>query len=338
VTEVLVLTDGVPGHDRSSEGVIAALSRLRPVRARWLGVAEVRPRSRRLARVCATFAPPERFLAARVRLAPERVAPAFRPGLEAWPERADVVVSTGPATAAANIAAARRLSARSLYCGFPKWPVTGFSLILSPVPSRSRRVVVTPRPTSVDGEALPAPRPLATPGDRTIALLFGGDTKHHSYTLAEVDTLATRLSAVLAARTTWSLLAFDSRRTEPRLFDRLQNAMAPFGERVRMHRYQDGGMASNAAAFQADLVIVTADSLSMTTEALASSRPTLVAAADSYIGPARDRAEFESLARAGRIGRITFGALDPAALEATPMPPRQSQPESLARLLSSHGF
>jgi hypothetical protein len=249
-----------------------------------------------------------------------------------------VVVSTGPATAAANIAAARRLSARSLYCGFPKWPVTGFSLILSPVPSRSPRVAFTPRPTSVDGKMLPAPRPLAAPGERMIALLFGGDTKHHCYSPAEMDTLAESLSAILAARPRWSLLAFDSRRTAATLFDRFQDAMAPLGERVRIHRFAHSGVASNAPAFRADLALVTADSLSMTTEALAASRPTLVAAAEKYVGPARDRAELEWLARAGRIGRTTFATLDITALETTPVPPRQSQPEALARLLSSHGF
>ena len=198
---MLVLTDGVPGHDRSSEGVLAALARLGPTRARWLGIAEVRPTSRRIARLCARVLRPDRFLAERVRIAPERVAERFGPALADWPERADFVLSTGPSTAAANIAAARRLSARNIYCGFAKWPVTGFSLILSPVPSRARRVALAPRPSTVDAEALPPPRPLAGPGTRTIALLFGGETKHYAYTAEDMDALATRLGTILAERT-----------------------------------------------------------------------------------------------------------------------------------------
>lgn len=336
--DVLVLTDGVPGHDRASEGIVEALSRLGPVSARWLGIEEVRPRSRRLARLAASLSDPARFLGTRVRPAPDRVAPRFRPALEAWPERADVVVSTGPATAAANIAAARELSARNIYCGFPKWPVRGFSVILSPVPSRSQAVVLAPRPSTVDGSALPAPRPLAAPGPRIIALLFGGESKHYAYSAADMDTLARRLAAILAARPEWSVVAFDSRRTAARLFDRFADALVPLRERVRVHRFAEGGLSSNAAAFEADAVIVTADSLSMPSEAVAAGRPTLVAAADAYRGPRRDEAEFDALAKKGLIRRVTFGGLDVAALEAAPLPPRRSQPEALARLLASRGF
>jgi len=335
---VLVLTDGVPGHDRSSEGVLAALARLGPTRARWLGIAEVRPTSRRIARLCARVLRPDRFLAERVRIAPERVAERFGPALADWPERADFVLSTGPSTAAANIAAARRLSARNIYCGFAKWPVTGFSLILSPVPSRARRVALAPRPSTVDAEALPPPRPLAGPGTRTIALLFGGETKHYAYTAEDMDALATRLGTILAERTDWSLLAFDSRRTRADLFDRLARALSALGPRAAIHRFADGGLGSNAAAFEADAILVSADSLSMIHEAVAAGRPTVVLSASAYRPPRRDRAEIDALARSGNVGQETLDGLTTATLAGAPLPPRASEPARLTRLLARHGF
>ena len=335
---VLVLSDGVAGHDRSSEGVVAALTRLRPVKAQWLGIREIKPRSRRLARLSASIIDPGDFLSRRVRLAPERVAPRVHPACDTWPDSADVVVSTGPSTAAGNIAAARWLGAKSLYCGFPKWPVTGFTLVLSPVASGMHRVVFTPRPTTIDGAVLPAPRPLADDAPRTLALLFGGETKHYTYTNADMDRLSARLSAILEARAAWSLLVYDSRRTTAARFDRLTEPLSRFGHRVSIHRFGTHGVASNADAFRADIVIVTADSLSMATEAIASGRPTIVAAAGDYRGPRRDRAEFAALAGAGHIRRARFGDLDPALLDATPRPPQLSRPRALADLLSDRGF
>ncbi|MBJ3777481.1 ELM1/GtrOC1 family putative glycosyltransferase [Acuticoccus mangrovi] len=339
MTDVLVLTDGVAGHDRASDGVLAALSRHHTTEAGWLGIAEVRPRSRRIARTCAALGAPEAFLSRNTLLAPDRVAPTFASRrLADWPARADIVLSTGPSTAAANIAAARKYGARNIYCGFAKWPVLGFSMILSPVVSRSPHVAFAPRPTRIDADALPRPRHLVDGQERRIALLFGGETKHYAYTERDMDALAEACRALLEARPTWSLVVFDSRRTASRLFDRVASALAPLAPRATVHRFTDGGIASNAEAFSADIVLVSADSLTMVTEAIAAGRPTLVVRADAYRGPDRDVRELADLAAARMIGRTTFGKLDLAALHATPMPTTISQPAALSALLQSKGF
>ena len=57
---------------------------------------------------------------------------------------ADLVISTGPRTAAANIAVARRLGAKNVYFGLSQWPSDRFfSLLLTPerrTPSSARRL------------------------------------------------------------------------------------------------------------------------------------------------------------------------------------------------------
>jgi uncharacterized protein len=102
----LLLADGKPGHYHQSEGVIAAIGRLRPVTTVRL---EVRRR----------FVVPTRTLAQLVNLG---VSPAlilrlgFGIRTEALPT-ADVVVSAGGETLAANAAAAKLLGVPNVFCG-----------------------------------------------------------------------------------------------------------------------------------------------------------------------------------------------------------------------------
>ncbi len=102
----LLLADGKPGHYHQSEGVLAAIGRLRPVTTIRL---EVRRR----------FVVPTRTLAQLVNLG---VSPALilRLGFGIRADRlpaADVVVSAGGETVAANAAAAKLLGAPNIFCG-----------------------------------------------------------------------------------------------------------------------------------------------------------------------------------------------------------------------------
>ncbi|MEM9224286.1 MAG: ELM1/GtrOC1 family putative glycosyltransferase [Pseudomonadota bacterium] len=336
---VLVLSDGVPGHDRSSLGVVAALKDRHDLATNWLRISENKPRSRRMARVAAALSEPERWLAKGVSLGPNIAADGIggEGVLHDWPPRADIVVSTGPSTAAANIAAARRYGARNIYCGFPKRPVLGYSLILSPVPSRSASVALTARPSEINAENLLEPRELARDEDRTVAVLFGGESKHYSYTAQDMETLADSLRAVLQDAATWECHVYDSRRTNDRTFAAFATAVAD-EPRIALHRFVDGGLGSNSAAFDADAVIVTADSLSMMTEALAAGRPTHVVRAETYRGPPRDQGEIARLSADGLVARSTFADFTLEGLMATPTPPRVSRVAELSALLAQRGF
>lgn len=337
--DVLVLTDGVAGHDRASDGILAALARLGPVRDRWLGVAEHRPASRRIARVAAAFMPPAPYLARNVCLSPDRVAAALEGrAVAGWPDRADVVVSTGPATAAMNVAAARRYGASNVYYGFPKVPHLGFTLLLSPVPSRCSGVVLAPRPSRIDAADLPPPRPVSTDGARTLALLVGGDTKHYRYSADDMAVLGHAVVGLLGRHPGWSLAVYDSRRTSAAPFGAFVAATEPLRPRVALHLFARGGAFSNASAYGADFIIVTADSLSMISEAIAAGRPTLVVRPAAYAAPARDRDELRTLARENLVATATLGEIGEDVIAATPRPPATSQIASLAGLLAARGF
>ena len=102
----LLLADGKPGHYHQAEGVIAAIGRLRPVTTVRL---EVRRR----------FVVPTRTLAAARqprRLPGADPAPGLRHPRGSLPA-ADVVVSAGGETLAANAAAAKLLGAPNIFCG-----------------------------------------------------------------------------------------------------------------------------------------------------------------------------------------------------------------------------
>ncbi len=107
---------------------------------------------------------------------------------------------------------------------------------------------------------------------------------------------------------------------------------------MKIVRYAQSGLASNADAFECDIVLVTADSLSMVTEAVAAGRPTLVISPDAYTGPRRDQRELEALQAQRLIARTTFGELGRETLFSPPFPPAQSRPAALGALLQTRGF
>ena len=104
--DALLLSDGKPGHYHQAEGVIAALARLRPVTTTRL---EVRRR----------FVVPTRTLLQLVNTgAPAAGILRLGYGLRAHElPSADVVVSAGGETLAANAAAAKVLGAANIFCG-----------------------------------------------------------------------------------------------------------------------------------------------------------------------------------------------------------------------------
>ncbi|UOM36993.1 ELM1/GtrOC1 family putative glycosyltransferase [Acuticoccus sp. I52.16.1] len=326
MTRVIVLTDGVAGHDRTSAGILAALEHHHTLEARWIPMREKRPMSRRLHRLAAALRAPKPWIARNVDLA------------EPLPESADIVVSTGPSTAATNIAVARAIGARNIYCGFPKRPQLGVTALLTPVPTKARCAVFAPRPTDIDAATLRRPVPLREPGPHRIALLMGGDSKHYAYTERDMLTLARALGEILAGEPEWTLVAYDSRRTSTKLFETFADALGDVGGRVKIVRYAEAGLASNAGAFECDLILVTADSLSMVTEAVASARPTLVIAPDLYTGPRRDMNEIEALRAQRLVARACFGELSARALQTPPSPPAQSRPAALSALLRARGL
>jgi len=342
---VLILSDGVPGHDRSSLGILTALTKHRHVKAEVLPIRERRRFSRRAKRALAGLMPFGLFWKMFYRVG-ERTSPFLQlPVVRDIPaDPVDLVITTGPRTAAANIAIARRLKARNVFFGFSKWPSDGFYTVLL-TPERRRphpHHAYALRPSEVDASELPEARPIAPNGtQRRASLLFGGQSKHYDYTVADLELLAERIIA-LAQQSPWlAWTLFDSRRTPKGAFDRLVELVEATGAPVDFVRFAESGLLSNKSAFRSDLVLVTADSMSMLAESIAARRPTGILFADNYKPPQRDAVEQHAMIADKRAFTVTFSGLTPEALTTgaaglEPLP--TSQLEALYETLVRYGI
>jgi mitochondrial fission protein ELM1 len=342
---VLLLSDGVAGHDRSSLGILAAISKHRAVHASVLPVRERSRFSRRMKRLLAGVLPYELFwsLFYRVEGSASPANPLPLAG-EIGASPVDLVISTGPRTAAANIAIARRLRARNVYFGTSRWPTDAlFTLLLTserlkPHPRRARVL----RPSELDASQLPEARSLAGNGDvRRAAILFGGQSKHYVYTMADMELLAERLISVSRELPWLHWTFYDSRRSPEAEIDRLSELVGASGAAVEFVRFAEHGLLSNSEAFRSDLVLVTADSMSMLAESIAARRPTGILFADGYRPPRRDAVEHKAMiaerkAFATGFSDLTAQTLRAGTAELAVIGP--SQLDTLYEALVAHGI
>ncbi len=342
---ILILSDGVAGHDRSSLGILTALQRHRTVDARVLSIRETRRLSRRLKRTLAGIMPFDRFWKTFYRIggepSPFNPLPVTR---EIPQDPVDLVITTGPRTSAANIAMARHLRAKNVYFGFSKWPSDGFYTVL--LTSEQRRPhphrAYTLRPSELDGTELPEARPLVANGtERHASILFGGQSKHYDYTMADMEQLAARLTALTRDLPWLKWTFFDSRRSPEQEIDHLVELTKASGAPIEFVRFAERGLLSNNPAFTSDLVLVTADSMSMLAESIASRRPTGILFADRYKPPERDAIEHRAMMADRRAFPVTYSGLTAktlldgvAGLEPLPA----SQLEMLYESLARHGI
>jgi hypothetical protein len=83
---------------------------------------------------------------------------------------------------------------------------------------------------------------------------------------------------------------------------------------VEFVRFAERGLLSNNPAFRSDLVLVTADSMSMLAESIASRRPTGILFADRYKPPKRDAIEHTAMITDRRAFPLRFSGLTADAL------------------------
>jgi mitochondrial fission protein ELM1 len=146
--------------------------------------------------------------------------------------------------------------------------------------------------------ALPAPR---------VALLLGGPPRAEGMDAGTATAIATKVVGFAG-----SVLATGSRRTGHTAEDAVAAAIAPLPH--HLHRWGDGGANPYAGMLAwADAVVVTGDSVSMLSEALATAAPVFIADPGG-LGP-RHRLLHESLIAAGQA-RMLADAPAPFAREA----------------------
>lgn len=312
---IIALSDGRPGHFSATAGMLEALAALTAAEVVRL---EVRLRAKALRPLLATAL---RLVA---RLPAGRRAGAARRALalgyradRPWPARAEAVVSTGGDTLYANALLARATGARNLFCGSLRGVDPGeFTRVVTNRSADDPHAI----PTAVVLETAPMPKPPPRPApagaDRPplVAVLVGGDGGGYAWREADWRALAATLEA--ADRAGLRLLLTTSRRTTPAAEALLAEAAAGWRHLERAvfwHRRPEKTVADFLA--RADLILVTADSATMITEAVLAGRPVLLLAPAEARPPARYRRFLDQLVADGRAAMLEPGAgiPDPAS-------------------------
>lgn len=267
---IAVLTDGRAANRAQALGLAQALAARLPARVE-----------------AATWAPPHLLdrlpsaLLARLPLAPPAVA-------------ADLAIGAGRR---GNLAAAllRRRGVRAVAVLDPHLPHRCFDAVVlpehdGPAPPGTLRTLGALHGLSAAGIAA-APRPFPDlPGPR-LAVLLGGPSRSARFGAAEAEALL----ADLARFRGWSLLATASRRTPQALLPRLRAAIPAL--------WLWDGTGPNpypGLLAVADAVLVTADSVSMASEAAATGRPVFVS---GLAGAGPKQAAFHAALAARGIAR-----------------------------------
>jgi uncharacterized protein len=272
----LLLSDGRPGHYHRAEGILAAIARLRPVetmrlaahRRRWI---------------------PGRLLASLTNadvIAPARLLK-LGYGIDATSfSRAELVVSAGGNTIAANIAAAKLLRVPNIfYGGLRQFRPEHFALILTSYggdAARARHRMTPLMPVPLDPDRFPRVAEIAigpTRPPRMAGLLVGGNSGTFRYQPHEWRQLLEFIAqSYMQHGTRW--IVSNSRRTPPEFSDeiarRSHDAAGPIGCFIDVRAQGPGSLQQLFT--QAEVVVCTADSSSMITEAVWLRRPAIAVA------------------------------------------------------------
>jgi hypothetical protein len=267
----LLLSDGRPGHYHLSDGIVAAIGRKRPVELVRVDVRRGPWPGRLLAAVTNQDWPPQHIL--------RLVYGIKADGLP----RADVIVSAGAETLAANVAAARLLGAPNIFYGSLRaFRETDFALNLTsyaPAESATRQVMAL-KPSPLDPDTLP-PRPeRAKPGPNAppavVGLLIGGNSGSFRYEQPDWESLF-RLVRAMHARHGTRWIISNSRRTGDGVSDLFAAAArgpgGPVLEFIDVRRHGAGTLRS--VFERAEIIVCTEDSSSMLSEAIATRLPVL---------------------------------------------------------------
>ncbi len=324
---VLVLSDGKPGHENQSAGVVPDGVGIRSFRV------EYRSKASRY----------RAWAAARVAMLSSLLAGAFPwgglirhadrlAGLAA--EMPDAILSTGSGPAPVNLLLARRLNRPAITCMTPSVGLSGFQLALVPRhdhPPQSDHIVTTiGAPNLVDsarlveqGQAFRQRHNL--PDGPFVVLLMGGDAAHFAIG-PDTGVAILRGALALARELGMRLLVTTSRRTP----EQTEAAMATVAESAPECAYFCRGRTDPERVVPgmlalAALALVTEDSVSMVSEAASSNARVVAVAVERKGGtpPRRHEAVLSTLARDGYVARADAEHLAAVGAEwmASPPPP-----------------
>jgi mitochondrial fission protein ELM1 len=223
-----------------------------------------------------------------------------RPGSPIAPPWPDIAIASGR-RAVPYLRAVKRFSRRRCFTIFLKDPRTGAGaadFIWVPAHDRLRApnvmtTLVSPHKVSADALAearRSPPAPIAALPAPRVAVLVGGDSRHHRFKPEDIGRLADSLDRLAASGV--ALMGSRSRRTSPALAEAVGQVFARHGG-----WWWDGHGPNPYLALlaHADAIVATADSVNMIGEAAATGVPVLV---------------FEPTGGHGKIGKFLNGLAD----------------------------
>jgi uncharacterized protein len=328
----LLLSDGKPGHQRQAEGILAAIGRLRAVattslivRRRW-----VVP-SRTLAR-CVNLGMPASLILRIGYGIPSASLP-----------RADLIVSAGGETLAANVAAAKLLCAPNVFSGrLRRMRPERVSVLLVSLDRLATHdnclvclppsPVVPPRPAGVQKLGADSP-------PRRVGVLIGGNSGTYRYRAEDWRRLTDFLRAThRASAIRW--LATTSRRSGTRIAEQIvELARDPSSGIETFIDYRTAGPGTLGEIYAAaDAILCTDDSTSMISEAIAACLPVVSVRPARGRLPSQEREYRELLVARGWYRALTLAELTPATFLAALgeiTPPASSPIDALASGIAS---
>ncbi len=283
---VIILSDGKPGHYNQSLGII---QRLPECEAHWVDVCFRSKWHDNLLRCIMCLlggVPLPKF---------------FIHGLLSWClceetdaalsniDTADLILSTGSSVAAVNLLLAKALRAKTVTCRRPSpLGILYFDLAILPRLKRLRTkrknvcaTVGVPNPISpaiLDSMKMELQTEMALPNCPRIGILIGGTDRHETITEQHVERLLDIL-AMTAEELGVHVLLTTSRRTPEAVTARLANVLVPAAWCPLFVEPGVGSTFTNlyqALLALSDVIIVTADSFSMVCEAASSGHPVIV--------------------------------------------------------------
>lgn len=248
-----------------SDGITAAAHRIRPVEVNRLTV-KCRWSPTALSLLCRAGVPPSWVLRVGYDLAPSGVPDA------------DLIVSAGAETLAANAAVARLLGVPNIFYGSLRWyPAERFTLVLTSYTGKAAR----PRHVMVMKPSSPMPATMPNAGEQTLVhppavagLLIGGPTRGFEYGAKDWEALLSFLDEAYRRHgTRWAVS--NSRRTPGCVSEALRaKARVADGAIVDFIDVREVGNGTLARVFnQAQVILCTDDSSTMISESIAARRP-----------------------------------------------------------------
>ena len=299
---VLLLSDGRPGHFRQSEAICLSLSRRMDTKVERIELIKPRIFPRRLARYAATLLPP-------------RLVLSWLYGITAVP-KADLIVSAGGNTLAANIALAKLTGAPNVFAGTPRHiDRKSFALVLTPYKSEATlpNTAYALKPCALDPTAFAAPKRWPAKPFR-IAVFIGGPIPSADFQDADWAALG-ELMRAMAQTFGVRFVLVTSRRTPDAFYKACAGIVEDKNIVETFIDHRQAGTGSIAEGYAADAIFATADSMSMITEGVAARRP-VIALNPAVTKPFRDNEAVDALAADNRLAVFPVREMTPEQIAA----------------------